>query len=174
MCEQRILAGGLMAIALLVGCKPAATSTPTATGKPSAAGMKYVLNAEPEAAQAVAAARQSAKDAEEIVVVGRIGGSSDPWNEGLAAFTIVDPSLKACSDIPGDACPTPWDYCCEPNLKTSTALVKVVDDSGNVVKADARTLLALKELDTVVVRGKAQRDDAGNLTILASGVHVRH
>jgi hypothetical protein len=164
----------LTAIALLLGCKPAATSTPAATGKPSAEGVKYLLNAEPEAAQAVAAARKSAKDAEEVVVVGRIGGSTDPWNEGLAAFTIVDPSLKACSDIPGDACPTPWDYCCEADIKNSTALVKVVDDTGHVVKADARTLLAVKELDTVVVSGKAQRDDAGNLTILASGVHVRH
>jgi hypothetical protein len=51
--------------------------------------------------------------------------------------------------------------------------VKVVDESGTVVATDARQLLALQELDTVVVRGKAQRDEAGNLTILANGIHVR-
>ena len=41
------------------------------------------------------------------------------------------------------------------------------------MKADARELLNVKELATVVVLGKAQRDDDGNLTILATGVHVR-
>lgn len=174
MTRRFIVAGGLLAVALLAGCKPTNNTTPAASGTPSAEGVKYVLNAEPEAAQAVAAARKNANDAEEVVVVGRIGGSTDPWNEGLAAFTIVDSSLKACNEIPGDACRTPWDYCCETNLKDSTALVKVVDDSGNTVKSDARALLAVKELDTVVVRGKAQRDEAGNLTILANGVHVRH
>ncbi len=41
------------------------------------------------------------------------------------------------------------------------------------MKADARELLKVTELATVVVKGKAQRDDAGNLTILASGVYVK-
>jgi len=42
-----------------------------------------------------------------------------------------------------------------------------------LVKADARKLLNVRELSTVVVAGKAQRDDAGNLTVLASGVFVK-
>ena len=68
----------------------------------------------------------------------------------------------------------PWDYCCEtPKLKTSTALVKVVDDGGDVVKADAKQLLGVRELSTVVVKGKAQRDDAGNLTVLATTIFVK-
>jgi hypothetical protein len=41
------------------------------------------------------------------------------------------------------------------------------------LKADARQLLNVKEMTTVVIKGKAQRDDAGNLTILASGVFVK-
>lgn len=53
------------------------------------------------------------------------------------------------------------------------ALVKVVDEGGSLVKADARGLLNVEELSTVVVQGKAQRDDAGNLTVLAGGVYVR-
>jgi hypothetical protein len=174
MFKTTILMTGCIAMLIFVGCQPAPTATPVSSGKPSAAGEKFVLAAEPEGSKDVAAARKDAADAEEIVVVGRIGGSTQPWSEGVAAFTIVDPALKACNQIPGDACKTPWDYCCEPNLKESTALVKVVDDGGNVVKSDARTLLALKELDTVVVKGKSQRDDAGNLTILARGIYVRH
>jgi hypothetical protein len=41
------------------------------------------------------------------------------------------------------------------------------------VKADARELLKVKELSTVVVKGKAQRDAAGNLTVVASGVFMK-
>jgi len=134
---------------------------------------KYVLGAEPDGAQNVIAARESAQDDEDIVILGRIGGEQ-PWVQGRAAFTIVDPSLKACSDIPGDNCPIPWDYCCETEkLPTSSALITVVDNNGKVVKADTRALLEVKELSTVVVKGKAKRDDAGNLTVLASGVYVK-
>ena len=41
------------------------------------------------------------------------------------------------------------------------------------MRADARELLNVKELSTVVVKGKAQRDKAGNLNILASGVYIK-
>ena len=59
------------------------------------------------------------------------------------------------------------------DLPTSKALVKIVDDQGRTVAVDSRKLLGVKELQTVVSRGKAKRDEAGNLTILASGVFVR-
>jgi hypothetical protein len=58
-------------------------------------------------------------------------------------------------------------------LSIATVLVKVVDDSGKVVKTHARELLKVKELSTVVVTGKAERDDAGNFTVLATGVFVK-
>ena len=48
-----------------------------------------------------------------------------------------------------------------------------MDENGELIKADARQLLKVKELQTVVVRGKAKRDDKGNLTVLASGIFVR-
>lgn len=141
---------------------------------PSAEGEKFVLATAPEDALSVIDARESAKNDEEVVLVGRIGGSEDPWIEGRAIFTLVDDSLKSCNRIPGDNCPTPWDYCCETDkLKTSTALVKVVDESGNPVKTDARELLGVRELTKVTVQGKAQRDDAGNLTVLATALHVQ-
>ena len=34
-------------------------------------------------------------------------------------------------------------------------------------------MLGVQELSTIVVKGKAQRDDAGNLTVLASGIFVK-
>ena len=161
-------------LSALVGCSqeaPEQTSSPPAL---AVDGSQFLLHAEPEGADDVIKVREDAGDGEHIVIVGRIGGSENPWIEGRAAFSIVDGSLQACSDIEGDNCPKPWDYCCETaKLPTATALVKVVNEEGDLVKADARDLLALKELSTVVVKGKAKRDDAGNLTVLASGVFVR-
>ena len=141
---------------------------------PSAEGEKYVLTSEPSEVQTVIDVRQSAKDDDEVVLVGRIGGGENPWIEGRAIFTLVDESLKSCDQIPGDNCPVPWDYCCATDkLKDASALIKVVDENSQPIKTDARKLLGVRELTQVVVKGKAQRDDAGNLTVLASGVFVK-
>lgn len=160
-----------------IGCgdstQPSATSTDQ-DQSPTIDGSKYVLTEEPEDAATVIEAREQTQDGDDVVLLGRIGGSSDPWIEGRAAFSIVDPTLKACSDIPGDECEKPWDYCCETNrLPASTAFVRFVDQDGKPVKTDARKLLAVRELQTVIVRGKAERDDAGNLTVLASAIFIR-
>lgn len=137
-------------------------------------GAQFLLESEPEGAQDVIQVRSDAKDSDEVIVTGRIGGSRDPWVADHAAFWIVDHSLKACSDIPGDTCRYPWDYCCEtPRLPESMALIKVVDDAGQMVMADARQLLDVKELSTVVVKGKAERDEEGNLTVVTSSVYVK-
>jgi hypothetical protein len=119
--------------------------------------------------------RKEARDGDEVVVVGRIGGDARPWVEGRAAFWIVDPALPSCRETKDDTCPTPWDYCCTPKeqLRKSIATVKVVDGQGQTVPVDARQLLGLKELQMVVVHGRAKRDDKGNLTVLADGLYVR-
>ena len=168
------IAGSILA-SLLIGCSQEAT-VPTASERamPIVNRSKFLLTVEPVAANDVIKVRENSSDGDDVVIVGRIGGSQNPWIEGRAAFSIVDGSLKACSDIEGDNCPTPWDYCCETSkLATATALVKIVDERGDLVKADARELLQIKELSTVVVQGKAKRDDAGNLTVLASTVYVK-
>lgn len=166
--------GTLALAAFAVGCSSqTATETTTAQRQPSAEGAKYLLSASPEGAQDVILMREEAADDQEVVVIGRIGGSRTPWIDGRAAFSVVDRSLAACSDIPGDNCPTPWDYCCETDkLPAATTLVKFVDAEGNLLATDARELFGLEELQTVVVKGKAQRDEAGNVTILASEIYV--
>ncbi len=135
---------------------------------------KFVVKEEPKGAANVIATREKAKDKDEVVVVGRIGGRTNPWVKGAAAFSIVDTSVKACNELPGDTCPTPWDFCCESNLPTKTLFVTLVDEkSGQTIKQDARELLKLRELQTVVVQGKARRDKNGNVSIAASKVFIR-
>lgn len=164
-----IFGGAILTLGTLaMGC--AETSAPPTA---SNAESTYRLDAEPAGALEVREAREAVQDDEPIVVAGRIGGDVNPWVEGLAAFSIVDNELPPCSELPGDSCPTPWDYCCESNLAAARVLVKLTDDEGELVSVDARELLGVKELDRVVVEGKASRDDAGNVAILAKGVYVR-
>lgn len=130
----------------------------------------YLLAEQPEGAVGVAAARRATE--EEITVIGRVGGSREPFVEGLAAFTIVDPEVPSCAGEEG--CPTPWDYCCQTDrLKDNTAMVKIVGPRGKPVAADARALLGIRGLSVVVVRGDARRDDQGNLTVLGEKLYVK-
>lgn len=101
----------LVALAIVIaGCsqptEPSGKTTPTGID-----GSDYVLVTEPEGATGVIKVREQANDQDDVVIVGRIGGSEDPWVEGLAAFSIVDPSLKSCLECGADECPKPWDYC---------------------------------------------------------------
>ena len=166
----------LLILAALVGCGAQTPAPPQAAARPvaAAAGAQYLLASEPAAAKSILQVREESKHGDEVVLVGRIGGDVNPWVEGRAAFSLVDLSARACSDIPGDTCPTPWDYCCETDkLVKGKTLIKFVGGDGKPVATDARELLGVKELDTLVVQGTAQRDDSGNLTILASKVFVR-
>ena len=171
--SKRIMAMLLILLSGSTGCQQDKTTGSSSSEAPSVEGSKFLLSSQPQGADDVIAVREAASDGDDVLVVGRIGGSANPWVEGRAAFSIVDNSVKACSDIPGDMCPKPWDYCCETaKLPASTALIKVVGQDGDLVKTDARQLLGVKELSTVVVKGKAQRDDTGNLIVLATGVYV--
>lgn len=182
MVHFRTSAAAVLLAGMLAGCGERSTGSPAATvapdkpaaGQPSAEGAKYRLAAEPAGAQEVISVRTDAADGDEVVVVGRIGGEVNPWVIGRAAFSLVDNSVRACSDIPGDACPTPWDYCCETDkLDTGKILVKLVDDGGQVIASDARELLGVGELDTVVIEGRVQKGADGNAVLLANGVYIR-
>lgn len=157
--------------AFAAGCNSSPVLQESET-KGDSASSQYLAVVEPAGALPVGEARKSVKDDQAVTLVGIIGGSSEPFVDGLAAFTIVDPKVPYCSADEG--CPTPWDYCCtQDQVKGNIATVKIVDDAGKPVAADARKMLNVKELSTVVVQGTARRDDQGNLTVAASKVIVR-
>lgn len=164
---------GIFALALIVGCSDSASDT-ASTPAASVDVSPYVLKSEPAGALDVHAVRDGDLDGKEVTLVGKVGGSRDPWVEGRAQFTLVDLTRKSCDTIEGDTCPTPWDYCCDHlDIVKSQAFVEIQDASGKPLVADARKAFGLKELDVVVVHGKVQKDAAGNITILADGIHVR-
>ncbi len=145
--------------AAAVGARPAADVESAA----------YRLTDEPAGAMDLAAVYGDAEDGDDVVVAGRVGGRGNPWVENLAAFSVVDPAAAISH---GSCCPDP--SCGSAHGEPAVqALVRVVDAEGRTVAVDARELLGIEASQVVVVRGKARRDAAGNLSILADGVFVR-
>src|SRR5262245_7388711 len=97
----------------LAGCSnndPAAEAT--SNGAPTGGGEKLLLASEPAGAKGVIEIKKQAKDGEEVVVVGRIGGSKEPFIKDRASFTIVDTSFVSCDEMEGwKDYPTPWEFC---------------------------------------------------------------
>lgn len=169
---KMFLSFGMLVVTLLsLGCESSEVAvTESDAGQGSA--NQYVLNVEPEGAMPVGEAREKSEDGQEVILVGLIGGSTKPFVDGLAAFTIVDAKVPYCAADEG--CPTPWDYCCEMDaVQDNIATIKMVDETGKPVEGSAKEMLNVKELSTVVVKGKAQRDDQGNLNVAASKIFVR-
>jgi hypothetical protein len=113
----------------------------------------------------------------DVVLVARIGGiEGETWDPKRAAFMVVDQSVvesEATHESPqhdADNCPF-----CRANRKkllASTALVQIVDSSGQVPSMHARKLLGVEEGQTIVLQGKGRIDGLGNLAVRATGVFV--
>jgi hypothetical protein len=165
-----------IASATAAGCggDSAASVDSSTVSAVSVDGSKYLLAEEPDGAVGVIEARKSASDGDPVVIVGRIGGSQNPWIEGRAAFTMIDPSVVVtaagaeCAE--GEIC---MDDCCAEDRADCTTLVKLVDQNGKVLAVDARQLLGITADDLLVVHGKVSKDAEGNFAVLADGVHVR-
>lgn len=183
--RQTLLSLAVALVAAAAGCSESpSTTAPNATSETSSATdtapspatdsplAAFLLEGEPEEQKSVLDARKSVKDGDDVVLIGRVGGSTAPIVKGRATFTIADTSFKPCNETGDDGCPTPWDYCCEAGINKGLATVKIVGEDGKTLPVDVRDGLGLKELQTVVVKGKAKRDEAGNLTVQATGVYV--
>lgn len=170
------IAATLSIAALSIGCGSATESTAVASSPAKRVdASQYKLPEEPDGAMGVIAARESVEDGDLLVLVGRIGGAANPWIDGRAAFTLLDPSMSVVANGEGsgetELC---LDDCCAVDRQNCTTLVKVVDGQGKIVPVDSRELLGVKESDMVVVKGTAQKDKSGNFVMLASGVFIRN
>jgi hypothetical protein len=134
-----------------------------------------VVRGEPSGAH-VAACKAAAKQGEEVTIVGRIGGTRNPFVADAAVFTIVDPSLKACGESGDDHCKTPWDYCCEDReaMKRGMATIEFADAQGVPLGFPVRGASGLDPLATVAVTGVVvEKNDAGLMVVRATKVVVR-
>jgi hypothetical protein len=169
----------LSALALAIALAGCGDGHDAQASKPAAATAlpAGLVASGPAAGPGVAAAKAAAKQGQEITLVGRIGGSAAPFVDGRAVFTIVDPALKACSDM-GDAdhCETPWDYCCEPreSLKRNVATVEIAGADGRPLPIAVKGVAGLEPLATVAVTGTVtEANDAGLLVVRAKRIEVK-
>ena len=172
---RRHLAAVLLCVLCLNGCQEAID--PAVLKERD----KYLLSEEPSGGIGVGEAREQITDQEQpIVLIGRVGaGQHSTWEPGKAAFVVRDPAapLHAShhhADTPGHD-PSTCKFCQEQAEKEPdmTALIRVVDDAGEVVEIDARKLLPIEEEQLVVIEGTAQVDKVGNLVVAAKGVYIR-
>lgn len=122
----------------------------------------------------------------EVAMVGQIGGLANPWEEtqpefpfaqSQAIFFLADPQAIAEHEAeghvhaPGEEC----SFCAAHAEENSEllAMVRFVDEQGQVLPIDARQLLNLNGNDMVVVQGEAQVLEGGMMIINATGIFVR-
>ena len=147
----------------LMGCGQA--------GETTAPPASWLLTEAPAGAQGVAAVKAKAKEGDRVTVRGKIGGRLEPLSPDSGLFVMMDPAVPSCTDNSNDACPTPWDYCCEPpeTIAATAATVQVRDANGDSVTFSEGQL---KNLDEVIVVGTvAPRPNADTLVVLAEGVY---
>ena len=172
---------GLASLACTTACeRKAANTTPaqgttTAANAPAVLPANFFLPAAPAEAKPVEEVKKTAKVGDTVAISGRVGGSSEPFVNGRAVFTLVGPGIPACSDTPGDACEKPWDYCCEKkeDIAAHSATIQVVDSGGRPLNVNMKGEHGIKELSDMVIVGKVAAADGPNLVVNASNIYVK-
>jgi hypothetical protein len=125
---------------------------------------RFVLGADPGDALSVRAAKEKGPG-EEVIVVGRISNIV----KGVVAYNLVDEELDYCGKgSAADSCKTPWDYCCVDAGERAAATLSV-EARGTDGKILTGALPGLRLLDLVAVKGKVEKDEHGNVTVVATG-----
>jgi len=158
-----VLSAALLLLCACDGAKPKAQVAPPHAAIPAAlfAAADFADGAAP-----IAQLKKTAKVGDTVVIRGRVGGSREPFVEGAASMTLVDPAQPIVCG-PDDACRTKWDYCCEPNetLLPHLATVKAVDAAGLPIMASFKGAHGLAEFHLLTVRGKVLSCDGKNLVV---------
>ena len=127
-----------------------------------------------------------ATEAQEVTVVGHVGGLVNPWGKtqpefpfakSKAVFFLADPQAVIENEASGHV-HAPGEECafCEAHAKDNAdmlAMVQFVDKKGDVLPMDVRQLFDVKVNDTVVVHGKARVTEGGILVVDAEGLYIR-
>jgi hypothetical protein len=164
----------------IAGCEREPADAPSEADKGTTADRAASLPADlflalaPDGARGVGELKADDSVTGAVVVRGRIGGRVEPFVKGSAVFLLADADMKDCSQLHGDTCPRPWDYCCEPkdSLLANTATVQVVGDDGQPLRIDLAGRQGLEPLREIVVTGDVASRAGGSLVINARGIYV--
>ena len=126
-------------------------------------------------AKPIHVARTTAAPGDEIALSGRIMGREKVFVDGRASFILGDPEkLTPCNERPGDKCETPWDACCDNEMKpVGLASIQILGEDGRVLSGTLKGTKGIRELSTVTVSGTVdQSSTEENLVINAAKIHV--
>ncbi|MDA9934666.1 hypothetical protein N9B88_02740 [Rubripirellula sp.] len=155
-----------------VGCD--SRESVTNSGRRPSGGGKYILTTAPADPQTPTDIKESVTEPTLVAITGRIdAGDVEPFQDGVASFMISQ--LPEGDHAEGD--PDHADNCpfCKRKLKNAPkAVVRILDDAGEVMPVDARQLLGIAKGDVVVVRGSATYlEPVNTVQIDAEGIFVR-
>jgi hypothetical protein len=97
-------------------------------------------------------------------------GDFPPFGNGQASFLITD-----ATGHDGDENHNPHECpFCKRDINSVMARVEFPDESGSVVKTDARDLLQVREMDLVLIEGRGRIDEKEDMLVLtASKIFVK-
>lgn len=135
------------------------------------------LTVAPDGIQKIPDLKASAKEGDEVVIHGVIGGRKEPFGGGRAYFNVVDASHeRICGkpDGPGSACPNPWDFCCtaQDKLTGLMATVQLVGEDGKPLTGTLQGVHGLKPLTKLIIKGKVAIVGEKVLTVNATGLFL--
>jgi hypothetical protein len=164
---NRSAAAFLLTAALLSGCSSEPADEVSADRADA-----WRLAAAPADAMSVLEAKAAATPGEPITLTGKIGGRLDPITPASGLFVLMDTSLPSCDELPGDTCPTPWDYCCEASgdVARHAATIQLRDSAGDPIALAADDLSPLDRVTVVGTVAPAASDST--LIVHATGVAV--
>ncbi|MCP3903925.1 MAG: hypothetical protein GY715_09855 [Planctomycetes bacterium] len=160
----------------LSGCSDSSAPAPPAASASGAIPASLFAATAPSDIQPLLKTKEKAQAGDRVVFEARVGGRVKPFIENRAVFFVTDSSVPSCDELHGDACKTPWDYCCEPreDLLRAMATVQVVDGDGQPLKASIAEGHGLTPLRTVVVTGTVDHvDEVGNFVVNAESIHLK-
>jgi hypothetical protein len=176
MIRNTAIAGAAAAVlALVSGCaeqreQPVAASSATEAAAAGSGLEKLVVAGLPNQTIGVLAAKQEKKTGDKVVLTGRV----KDFVEGAAVLTVADLSLRDCKTR-GDQCATPWDYCCETKeaMTSGSATVKLSDSAGDPLMQGLKGVGGIDHLVDIAAEGRVERDEAGNLIVVAEKLYVK-
>jgi len=167
---QILLCAGMLT---MLGACDQSQPTKIAAAPKAALPVDLFVQQQPVGALGVSQVKTQAKAGEHVVMLGRIGGSKSPFVSNRAVFTMVDPSIKTCAEMPDDHCKTPADYCCEDSndLAKALASVSIVNADGKPLNIALETEGSLKPLMLIAVEGTLQSTDNGAFVVNAQHIY---
>ena len=159
-----------LSISMIIGCDGTDDADQSAGVVKASLPLGFFVTAAPGKPVAVQQLKAQAQEGDEAIVRVVVGGEKHVFVEDRAIVKVIDASIENPCLAPGDACQTPWDYCCTPaeELLLHRATVKVTDDQDKTLKLCLKGQGDIEELKTLVVKGVvAMGSDDRNLVINA-------